>query len=140
MLLLFTARPAGACGPFSLDAVFTFTPHPDFPLEKFASGEIGIVQPSFARSYLFVSYRYLSGNGFNQTEQKALVSLWNDRLNYSWPNFDEELPKPWLAAREKVAGVTPAPKIGPYRRREKPNEYESYWLPEDAFETKLPLP
>jgi len=136
MLLLFTARPAGACGPFSLDAVFTFTAHPEFPLDKFAAGEIGIVQPSFARSYLFVSYRYLSGNGFNQSEQKALVSLWNDRLNYSWPDFDEEYPKPWLAAREKIAGLPPAPKIGTYRRREKPNEYESYLnCQQDAFET-----
>src|SRR5437660_5063020 len=61
-------RPSFACGPFMLDAVFTFTAHPEFPLEKFARGELGIIQPTYARSYLFVAYRYLNGTGFSSQE------------------------------------------------------------------------
>jgi len=135
-LMLLAARPSAACGPFSLDAVFTFTVHPEFPLEKFAAGQIGIVQPSFARSYLFVAYRQLSGNSFTPQEQKALLALWNERLDYSLPDYDEEWPKAWLTARAKVPGVAAAPKVSVYRRREKPNEYETYLnCQKDAFET-----
>lgn len=135
-LLMAASRPSVACGPFSLDAVFTFTRHPELPLEKFAAGEIGVVQPSFARSYLFVAYRHLSGNAFNAQEQKVLLALWTERLNFTWPDYDEEWPKAWLTARQKVPGLTAAPKISVDRRRGKPNEYETYLnCQKDAFET-----
>jgi len=49
-VILFQAPLSLACGPFSLIAVFSFSVHPEYPLEKFAAGEIGIVQPSYARS------------------------------------------------------------------------------------------
>src|SRR6267142_4643520 len=134
-LLMFSARPTFACGPFSLDAVFTFTVHPEFPLEKFAAGLIGVVPPSFARSYLFVAYRQLSGNAFNAEEQKALLALWQERLDSAWPDNDSEWPKVWLEARQKVPGIGPAPQISAYRRREKPNEYDTYInCQKDAFE------
>ena len=124
-----------ACGPFSLGAVFTFTVHPEYPLETFARGEIGVVQPSLARSYLYVAYRYLGGAGFSQTEQQALVELWHDRLDLRWePNFEQAV-KQWQEARQKVVSG-PAPKIEVYRNREKPNEYDSYLnCQNDAFET-----
>ena len=135
-LLMCAARPSVACGPFSLDAVFTFTVHPEFPLEKFAAGEIGVVQPGFARSYLFVAYRHLSGNAFNAQEQKALLDLWTERLGFTQPDYDEEWPKAWLTARQKVPGLGAGPKISAYRHREKPNEYETYInCQKDAFET-----
>ena len=135
-LLMAASRPSVACGPFSLDAIFTFTAHPEFPLEKFAAGEIGIVQPSFARSYLFVAYRHLSANTFSAQEQKALLALWTDRLDFTYPDYDEEWPKVWVAARQKVPGLGAAPKISAYRHREKPNEYETYInCQKDAFET-----
>ncbi|HEY0432070.1 MAG TPA: hypothetical protein VGC61_09635, partial [Pyrinomonadaceae bacterium] len=65
-----------ACGPFTISAVFSFTIHPEYPLENFARGELGVVQPSYARSYLYVAYRYFAGTGFTATEQHALVELW----------------------------------------------------------------
>src|SRR6266545_1074985 len=124
-----------ACGPFSLEAIFTFTVHPEFPLEKFARGEIGVGQPSYARSYLYVAYRYLAGETFNLAEQKALKSLWEDRLDHRSPSNDQELVEPWLSARQRVSGVSAAPKIEVYRYREKPNEFESYLnCQKDAFE------
>ena len=94
-----------------------------------------MVQPSFARSYLYVAYRYLGGAGFSQTEQQALVELWHDRLDLRWePNFEQAV-KQWQEARQKVVSG-PAPKIEVYRNREKPNEYDSYLnCQNDAFET-----
>src|SRR3982074_1042632 len=101
-VLLFSSYPSLACGPFSLDSIFTFTVHPEYPLEKFARGEVGVIQPSYARSYLFVAYRYRNGAGFNSKEQQALVDLWHDRLEFTWPEYDEQWPKAWLEARQKV--------------------------------------
>ena len=126
-----------ACGPFSLDAVFTFTVHPEYPLENFARGEIGVVQPSYARSYLYVAYRYLNGAGFSQTEQQAVVNLWRDRLDLRWESGVEQSVQGWLSARQKVFGSgDPPPKINVYRNREKPNEYETYLnCQKDAFES-----
>jgi len=134
--LLFSSNLAFACGPFSLDSIFTFTVHPEYPLEKFARGELGVIQPSYARSYLFVAYRYLNDIGFNPQEQKSLVDLWHERLEFTWPEYDELWPKSWLDARQKVQGIGPAPKLSVDRHREKPNEYETYVnCQKDAFET-----
>ena len=128
--------PAFACGPFTLDTVFTFTVHPQFPLERFARGEMGVVQPSYARSYLYVAYRELAGSPFNEKEQKVLTELWKGRLEYNWELGDQEWVKEWLTARQKVPGLAEPPKIAVYRNREKPNEYETYLnCQKDAFET-----
>ena len=134
--LLSQAPLSFACGPFSLDAVFSFTVHPEYPLEKFAGGDIGIVQSRYARSYLYVAYRYFKGDGFDQTEQQALVDLWRDRLDLRWEAGDEQAVKVWLGVRQKVSASGPAPKIDVFRNREKPNEYETYLnCQNDAFET-----
>src|SRR6267142_1575904 len=46
-----------------------------------------------------------------------------------------EWSKVWLEARQKVPGIGPAPQISAYRRREKPNEYDTYInCQKDAFE------
>ena len=133
---LFAAPTSFACGPFQLEAIFTFTVHPEFPLERFARGELGVVQPSYARSYLFVAYRELLGNGFNEQEQRVLTQFWQDRLNYNWDLGDQEWIKGWITARQKVPGVGEPPKIEVYRHREKPYEYETYLnCQKDAFES-----
>ena len=79
-MVLYRPQLLSSCGPFLARAAFIYTVHPDFPLEKFAAGELGVLQPTYARSYLAVAYRYLSGTGFNPTEQQALVALWRERL------------------------------------------------------------
>ena len=127
-----------ACGPFSMEAVFVYTVHPAYPLERYAKGEIGVVQPSYARSYLYVAYRHLSNSPFTPEEQKALTELWSDRLNNTWDLGEQDWIKAWNDARQKVPGVTQPPKIDVYRNREKPNEYETYLnCQKDAFETAI---
>jgi hypothetical protein len=136
-VVLLTTRSAFACGPFALEAVFVHTVHPGFPVERFAAGRLGIIQPSYARSYLYVAYRYLEGAPFTPGEQKALNELWKDRLETGWSPGDEEWVKSWLAARKKVVAQDPAP-ISVYRSREKPNEYESYLnCQKDSFDTAI---
>jgi len=137
-VILFTATPpASACGPFLVEAIFVHTVHPGYPMDRYAAGRIGVVQPTYARSYLYVAYRYLSGSSFTPDEQKALTTLWKDRLEFGWSASDEDWLKPWLEARKKVVSQDPAP-ISVYRSREKPNEYEAYLnCTQDSFDTAV---
>jgi hypothetical protein len=137
VLLLTATPPARACGPFMLEAIFVHTVHPGFPMERYAAGRIGVVQPTYARSYLYVAYRYLSGSSFTSEEQKALTELWKDRLQFGWSAGDEDWVKTWLEARKKAVAQDPAP-ISVYRSREKPNEYETYLnCQKDSFDTAI---
>src|SRR5690349_5120175 len=83
-VVLLTTTSALACGPSMLEAIFVHTVHPVFPLERFAAGRLGVVQPSYARSYLYVAYRYLEGAPFTPDEQKGLTALWRERLDTNW--------------------------------------------------------
>jgi hypothetical protein len=102
-----TTQYSYACGPFFPQAVFTHKLHPDFPLADYAVGSLGVLQPTYARSYLYVAYRYLNGLGFDKNEQKALVALWDERLNPKLVNEQEWVNK-WLSARNKIPDVQPA--------------------------------
>jgi len=134
-LFLLSSR-TNACGPFFTDAIFVFTKHPDFPLENFAAGKLGVVSPTWARSYLVVVYRNLSNNQLSDSEAKGMKSLWDDRLNNGGDTYDEAWVKKWNEARGKVTGAPKAPEIQVYRNREKPHEYESFLNCQgDAFTT-----
>ena len=124
-----------ACGPFFTDAIFVYTKHPDFPLERFARGQLGVLRPSYERSYLFAAYRNLTNARFSDAEESALKSLWEDRLNNTWESDESGWAKKWLDARGKVPGLSAPPEIHAFRNREKPHEYESYLnCQQDAFE------
>src|SRR5258705_4629514 len=138
LTVLFNATTSFACGPFSLDAIFVYTVHPAYPLERFAGGEVGVVQPTYARSYLYVAYRHLEGSGLSKHEQEIVTELWKERLNYSGDLGDQDWIKAWLAARQKVSGLPESPKIYVFGNREKPNEYEPYLnCQKDAFDTAI---
>jgi tetratricopeptide (TPR) repeat protein len=131
-LVLFP-RPSGACGPFFSNAIFVYTKHPDFPLERFAAGQIGVLQPSYARSYLVAAYRNLISEKLSDQEIAGLKSLWEDRLNNAGEVDDTEWIRKWNEARAKVPGTT-AVQISTFRSRDKPHEYETYVnCQEDAF-------
>ena len=123
-LLTFSSRAARACGPDSLRAVFSYSKHPDLPLDAFARGRLGVLRNTYARSYLLVAYRHMKGAGLNADEQRALVSLWNERLQDSWEREEKssDALDLWLAARGKVSGAEQAAQVNVYRRK----EYSSY--------------
>jgi hypothetical protein len=124
-----------ACGPFFTNAIFIFSKHPDFPLEIFAAGKLGVVDPNWARSYLVAAYRNLAGNGLSDSEAKAIKSVWDERLGLAWEGQDDAWIKKWTEARKKVPNLAEPPEIKAYRNREKPHEYESYLnCQQDAFE------
>lgn len=78
-------RAARACGPSFTLPVFVATAHPDPDWDRFASGSLGLVQPTWTRSQLFVAYRYLSGRPLSPTEQKGVVHRWTGGV-WSAPN------------------------------------------------------
>jgi hypothetical protein len=105
-LVLLPALSASACGPdLPASEIFSMA-HPDMPLKLFAAGKIGILPASYARSYLCVFYRYLTGAPLDRHEQESAVSLWHRRFErQQW--FGGELDDPinhYLKLRTKVTG------------------------------------
>lgn len=134
LLLVGVAPPARACGPFLLQAIFTYDVHPDFPLDNFARGRIGVLQTTYARSYLVAAYRQMSGPALERGEQDALVTLWNERLDLGSAQPPGEQPRArWVEARRRVAGVAEAKEVEQWRAA---GEY-NYFLncTDDAFRT-----
>lgn len=122
------------CGPMTPEAVFVYSVHPDFPLENFARGELGVLQPKYAQSYLYVAYRCLAGIGFDSAEQQVLISLWDDRIDVTENSGKESAVDEWLKSRNEVPGVGKPPKIEVFRVEQGPNYYFEYLnCPDDAF-------
>lgn len=100
--------PAQACGPDYPSAVIVNWTHPDMPLKLFAQGNTGVVQPSWARSYLCVAYRYLNDTPLNEKEQESIVRLWHRRLGevdfFAEGTYTDPLDK-YLKVRAKVLGT-----------------------------------
>jgi len=54
--------------------------HPDLPLKYFAAGKLGVISPSWAKSYLIVCYRYLNRVPLDKREQDSILALWHQRI------------------------------------------------------------
>lgn len=105
LVLLISALPSSACGPFFQEAIFSYDVHPDFPLKRYAAGELGIIRDKFARSYLVVAYRNFTDKPLTAPEQKGAIALWHHRLYNSDANSDDAV-KTWFDTRK----LTGAPK------------------------------
>ena len=83
VLILFQTGADGpsACGPFGSAMYFWFHNRPSTDFVGFAGGEIGVIQPTWASSYLLVAYRYLDGMPLTGGEQQDMVALWERRLH-----------------------------------------------------------
>ncbi|MBX9666913.1 MAG: hypothetical protein K2X93_04805 [Candidatus Obscuribacterales bacterium] len=104
LIAAFDMTPSYACGPFAKLAQFAHGPHPDYPLQRYAAGELGIVRSSFARSYLALAYRYLSGHKTSARQQNSIYTLWQRRL--ATPDSDSQnATTRWLSERGKVKGA-----------------------------------
>lgn len=101
-------RPAQACGWSSTTETVTRL-HPDLPLDHFAAGHLGILRPTYARSYLVVAYRHLQGIGMSDEERRGALDLWNDRLGTGSASTPPE--RPWLDAKQRILGAQPQPSI-----------------------------
>ncbi len=81
VIFLYLSSPTSGCGPFFPQTYFITSRLPDYPLEPYAAGKIGIVLPTYARSYLVVAYRYFNGKPLTPAEQAAALKLWTERLS-----------------------------------------------------------
>lgn len=147
--LLYLSRPAVGCGPFFPTAIFTYAHHPNPPLDRFTRGELGILQPTYERSYLYVAYRHLAGTGFDPKEQRVLLAFWNERLglgsNGGAGGEKAGWVLKWLEARRKVPGVAAGPDLesfgGPgihrWARRDDLSYFGYYNCLQDAFRNAL---
>lgn len=94
------------CGPAYVSPIFEYEHAPENPYENFAAGKIGILKPTQRRIVLLAAYRYLNGGGFSQSEQKALVDVWNAEFNNK--NYEEDdisiTVKDWVEKRQTIVG------------------------------------
>jgi hypothetical protein len=99
------------CGPSYITPLFEYEHAPDNPYENFAAGKIGIIKPSQRRIVLVAAYRYLNGGGFSESEQKALVEVWNAEFNNQPYETDDisETVKKWVEKRKSVVGKEEKP-------------------------------
>ena len=102
-----------ACGPEFETAIFTGVRNPDAPLDAYLQGRLGILQPAFARSYLYVAYRALSGAALSEEGCDAALQLINDRIWADYHLYDSEIKaesdsspvvREWVEARSKLDG------------------------------------
>jgi len=127
---------AFACAHHEPVAVFSYTLHPDFPLEEYAAGKLGIIQPTYARSYLIVAYRYLANLPLSASEQRGIVNLWKERLGLEdkdyewWP--EKKAADLWLQTRAQYGG-NGLVEISPYFRVEDIGEWYIVNCSVDAF-------
>lgn len=92
-------RSALGCGPYYPEVVFTHIMRPDFPLEDFAGGNLGVLQPTYARSYLYAAYRLLTGKPLTSEEAKGIIDLWSRRSGYLAKTPGEDPIQVWTRAR-----------------------------------------
>jgi TolA-binding protein len=127
-----------------------FSLHPDVPLEKYAAGRLGIVQPTFARSYLVVAYRYFAGVPLTKDEQFGAQALWIRRIgdaNVTDPNAEADRAlnpyieansrrprEDWLEARKQISAL-PAPSVEEFK--DGPDYFRYVNCSDDALENAV---
>ena len=124
-----SSRRADGCGPEFEAAFFHYQTRPDLPLGDFAAGRLGVLLPSFARSYLVIAYRHLAGTGVTPAELPGLLELWTRRLDLLGFG-DGDAARRWTEARARLLPAQPEP--GSFRAA--PSSYQSYLnCHDDAF-------
>ncbi len=135
IVLLILAAPLElpGCGPFLPEALFYLKTAPESP-KDFASGQLGILLPTYERLYQVIAYRYLSGVGLNDAEQQAVLPPPpQPPSNQPAPTAT---PNPWLEARNRVPSVKPLREIDPYREVKQVGYFSTYLnCNDDAFRT-----
>lgn len=125
--------PSKACGPFFPYNVYAYYTHPDIPMKKFAAGELGIVHPGMAMSYLYIAYRYFTDRPLNEEQQNASVALWHQRLQDSFIH-DENMVKPWLEIHNSIPQTKKLQAYDISLYRSIPDDYTSQLIiSSDAF-------
>src|SRR5262249_59577145 len=98
-LVALAAAPRGwPCSEGEPESLWFFTMHPDLPLPPYASGRLGILQPSLAPSYLVVAYLFLQGRTLTRSGQYSVLDLWSRRLGRQLARGGEQGEDEWPLA------------------------------------------
>lgn len=135
LMALSPVQVTQACAPEFPFYVLTENIRPDLPLSKYADGQLGIVQTSYAKSYLCVAYRYFSNSPLSAAEKKNIMRLWQTRLRDSASltgNYLYEKATQYLNNRDRILA----------RKKKKDDQWAAYSYTDninaDAFNrTKL---
>ncbi len=79
-LLQTGARRLTACAIEGWGACFWFESRAAFDLERFSGGYLGVIQPTWARSYLVVAYLTLERGPLPENTQRQMLEFWQGRL------------------------------------------------------------
>lgn len=109
-------RASEACAG-SFDVLAESAAHPDLPLDAYVSGELGLVRPSFARSYLAVAYLTLGGAKLGPEARESLFAMYRRRLfliDGEKVHASPSKPAPravdlWAAEQARVLARAPSP-------------------------------
>jgi hypothetical protein len=82
--------------------------HPDLPRSGFIDGRLGVLQPTFARSYLVIAYRYLNAIGMDEREKEQARDYYKDRATGDWDRTGTDWTARWRSARSRYLPPPPA--------------------------------
>lgn len=106
LALVISLLCAAVATPCSLDMEprLYFDVRPDAPVHRYVEGQLGILQPRYARSHLVVAFRHLSGRPPSAAEREGFTALLRHRLDeYPEPRV---LPQEtWERLRTTVRGI-----------------------------------
>ena len=129
------------CAAVATPCSFDTTPRlflearPDWPIDDYVDGNLGVVQPTYARSHLVVAFRYLSGNPPSDVEREAFRALLRHRL-HEYPDGGPPASPvaQWERLRTTIRGT--AYRFTPDRTRAGKDSYDYYDnCTDDAFAT-----
>jgi hypothetical protein len=115
--------------------VFVNVLHPDYPFQPFAGGTLGIVHPTYARSYLVVAYHYMDGGSFTPAQQVRLCLLWQDRLTRTFDSETRKWLDKWAQERNRISNPPVPDEIKRYLKKDDIWIYEGIYA--DAFKVAL---
>lgn len=90
------------CAPDFAVTVFSYARHPDFPRTKYLNGDLGVFLPTYARSYLVIAYRHMTGAGFDAREREQVLDYWKDRASGDWDRTAVDWKDHWERAADRV--------------------------------------
>ncbi|MGA3019794.1 MAG: tetratricopeptide repeat protein, partial [Bryobacteraceae bacterium] len=136
ILILAVPAELPGCGPFLPEALFFDPVRPERPAQEFATGQLGILLPSYERFYQVIAYRYLTGVGLNAAERREVLHTGPVPRESVLSSGGFENRNPWLAARNKVPGVKPIDDLDAYREVKREGYFDTYLnCNDDAFST-----
>ncbi len=107
-----------ACGPFFPEPTFTDYNSPDAPLDLYARGKLGLIQPGYYHLYLYAAYRNLINKPFSLAEIAAMKSSWDQAAAEFAPEIAPSNSPginwidAWKAARNQAVGNSSQSEFG----------------------------